>query len=63
MWPDRLFEIELPIVQAPMAGAVGPELIIAAAEAGGHRGMFLTDKVDQQPLRWSRRWSAPFVCP
>src|SRR5436305_1969446 len=38
MWPDRrlldLFEIELPIVQAPMAGAVGPELIIAAAEAG-----------------------------
>jgi nitronate monooxygenase len=38
MWPDRrlldLFGIELPIVQAPMAGAVGPELIIAAAEAG-----------------------------
>src|SRR5438477_13128499 len=38
MWPDRrlldLFEIELPIVQAPMAGTVGPELIIAAAEAG-----------------------------
>ena len=38
MWPDRrlldLFEIDLPIVQAPMAGAVGPELIIAAADAG-----------------------------
>ena len=38
MWPDRrlldLFGIELPIIQAPMAGAVGPELIIAAADAG-----------------------------
>jgi nitronate monooxygenase len=38
MWPDRrlldLFEIELPIIQAPMAGAVGHELIIAAADAG-----------------------------
>lgn len=39
MWPDRriqdLFGIELPIIQAPMAGSVGSELVIAVAEAGG----------------------------
>src|SRR6266480_2479338 len=38
MWPDRrlieLFKIELPIVQAPMAGAIDWELAAAAAEAG-----------------------------
>jgi len=38
MWPDRrlldLFKIELPIVQAPMAGALDAELVIAAAQAG-----------------------------
>jgi nitronate monooxygenase len=38
MWPDRrlieLFDIEIPIVQAPMAGAVDWELVAAAAEAG-----------------------------
>jgi nitronate monooxygenase len=38
MWPDRrlieLFDIEIPIVQAPMAGAVDWELAAAAAEAG-----------------------------
>jgi len=39
MWPDRrvldLFGIELPIVQAPMAGSQTSELAIAVAEAGG----------------------------
>jgi nitronate monooxygenase len=39
MWPDRrvldLFGIELPIIQAPMAGANGAELVIAVCEAGG----------------------------
>jgi nitronate monooxygenase len=39
MWPDRriqeLLGIDLPIVQAPMAGAVGTEMAIAVAEAGG----------------------------
>lgn len=39
MWPDRrlldLLGIELPIIQAPMAGAGGSALAIAAAEAGG----------------------------
>jgi nitronate monooxygenase len=38
MWPDRrlieLFTIELPIVQAPIAGAMDFELAAAAAEAG-----------------------------
>src|SRR5262249_23713714 len=41
MWPDRrlieLFKIELPIVQAPMAGAMDWELAAAAAQAGGPR--------------------------
>jgi len=39
MWPDRrildLFGIEVPIIQAPMAGAVGSEMVIAVSEAGG----------------------------
>lgn len=39
MWPDRrlldLLGIELPIIQAPMAGAGGSALAIAVAEAGG----------------------------
>ncbi|MPZ88635.1 MAG: 2-nitropropane dioxygenase [Nitriliruptorales bacterium] len=39
MWPDMrfldLFGIDLPIVQAPMAGSSGAELAIAVSEAGG----------------------------
>lgn len=39
MWPnDRilaLFGIELPIVQAPMAGSTGSEMAVAVSEAGG----------------------------
>jgi nitronate monooxygenase len=31
----KLFNIELPIIQAPMAGATTPEMVIAVAEAGG----------------------------
>jgi len=38
-WPDRrildLFGIELPIIQAPMAGATTVEMVVAAAKAGG----------------------------
>jgi nitronate monooxygenase len=38
MWPDRrlveLLKIELPFIQAPMAGAMDFELVVAAAEAG-----------------------------
>lgn len=39
MWPDRrildLIGIELPIIQAPMAGPVLSEMVIAVSEAGG----------------------------
>ena len=39
MWPDRrlldLFKIQVPIVQAPMAGANGSAMAIAVSEAGG----------------------------
>jgi len=39
MWPDQriveLFGIELPIIQAPMAGSTGSEMVLAVAEAGG----------------------------
>ena len=39
MWPDRrildLFGIDLPIIQAPMAGPVFSDMVIEVAEAGG----------------------------
>jgi nitronate monooxygenase len=39
MWPDRrlldLIGIQLPVIQAPMAGANGSAMAIAASEAGG----------------------------
>jgi nitronate monooxygenase len=39
MWPDQriteLFGIALPIIQAPMAGSTGSEMVVAVAEAGG----------------------------
>ncbi len=39
MWPDRrlldLIGIELPVIQAPMAGANGSAMVIAVSEAGG----------------------------
>jgi nitronate monooxygenase len=39
MWPDRrildLVGIELPIIQAPMAGAVSSDMVIAVSDAGG----------------------------
>jgi nitronate monooxygenase len=74
MWPDRrlldLFEIELPIVQAPMAGAVGPELVIAAAEAGALGSlpcaMLTPDKAREQigivKQRTSRPLNVNFFC-
>src|SRR5690349_19816407 len=38
-WPVRrileLFAIDIPIVQAPMAGATTPDMVIAVSEAGG----------------------------
>jgi len=39
MWPDNrlinLFDIELPIIQAPMAGSAFWDLAVAVSEAGG----------------------------
>ena len=39
MWPDtrvlNLFRIEVPIIQAPMAGANLSEMVVAVSEAGG----------------------------
>jgi len=39
MWPDRrlldLFQIEHPIIQAPMAGSMDGDLVAAVSEAGG----------------------------
>lgn len=39
MWPDKrltdLFEIDLPVIQAPMAGAQGSAMAIAVSQAGG----------------------------
>ena len=39
MWPNRtlldLVGTELPIIQAPMAGANGPDMAVAVSEAGG----------------------------
>jgi len=38
MWPDRriidLFKTEFPIVQAPMAGVMDADLVMAAAQGG-----------------------------
>ena len=39
MWPDNrlinLFDIDLPIIQAPMAGSAFSDLAVAVSEAGG----------------------------
>jgi len=39
VWPDErwrsLLGVDLPIVQAPMAGSVGADLVVAVSEAGG----------------------------
>ena len=63
MWPDRrlieLFEIELPIVLAPMAGAMDFELAAAVARSGRARLAALRDA--QCRSRCASRWrnSAP----
>ena len=39
MWPDNrfinLYGIELPIIQAPMAGAAFSDMVVAVSQAGG----------------------------
>ncbi|MGF7005935.1 NAD(P)H-dependent flavin oxidoreductase [Aminobacter sp. BE322] len=43
MWPDRrildLLGLDLPILQAPMAGPVDSEMVVAVSEAGGLGGL------------------------
>ena len=62
MWPDRrlieLFKIELPIVQAPVAGAMNWELAAEVAAAGGLGSLPCAMlNAEQVRVRWAR--SAP----
>jgi nitronate monooxygenase len=67
MWPDRrltdLFKIEFPIVQAPMAGAMDADLVIAAAQGGALGSlpcaMLSAEKAREQLLIIRQRVSAP----
>lgn len=67
MWPDRrlldLFKIDAPIVQAPMAGAMDAELVIAAAEGGALGSlpcaMLSADKAREQVNIVRQRVSKP----
>ena len=53
-WPDRrildLFGIELPIIQAPMAGATTVDMVVATAKAGG-LGSLPSAQLDVDGLR------------
>src|SRR5436853_2358752 len=67
MWPDRrlidLFKTELPIVQAPMAGVMDTELVIAAAQGGALGSlpcaMLSVEKAREQVNIIRQRVSAP----
>jgi nitronate monooxygenase len=67
MWPDRrlieLLDIELPIVQAPMAGAMDWELVTGAAQAGALGSlpcaMLNADQVREQMGKIRTRTSKP----
>jgi nitronate monooxygenase len=67
MWPDRrlidLFKTEFPIVQAPMAGVMDAELVIAAAEGGAlgslPSAMLSAEKAREQVNIIRQRVSAP----
>jgi nitronate monooxygenase len=67
MWPDRrlcdLFAIDVPIVQAPMAGAMDAELVIAASEAGALGSlpcaMLGVERIRQQVASIRRRTRGP----
>jgi len=67
MWPDRrlldLLKIDLPIIQAPMAGAMDTELAIAAAKAGALGSlpcaMLSPDKARDQVNIFRQQVSAP----
>jgi nitronate monooxygenase len=67
MWPDRriieLFKIEFPIVQAPMAGIMDADLVIAAAQGGALGSlpcaMISVEKAREQFNIIRQRLSAP----
>src|SRR5262245_48928752 len=67
MWPDRrlldLFQIEHPILLAPMAGAVDFELAAAVAQAGGLASlpcaMLSHDQAREQLAKFRARTKAP----
>jgi nitronate monooxygenase len=67
MWPDRriieLFKIEIPIVQAPVAGAMDWELAAAAAEAGALGSlpcaMLNADQIREQMAKIRARTKKP----
>ena len=67
MWPDRriieLFKTEFPLVQAPMAGVMDAELVIAAAQGGALGSlpcaMLTPEKAREQVNIIRQRVSAP----
>src|ERR1700753_2690612 len=67
MWPDRriidLFKTEFPIVQAPMAGIMDADLVIAAAQGGALGSLpcalITADKAREQVNIIRQRVSAP----
>ena len=67
MWPDRrlidLFKTEFPIVQAPMAGVMDADLVIAAAQGGALGSlpcaMLPVEKAREQVNIIRQRVSAP----
>ena len=67
MWPDRrlldLFKIDVPIVQAPMAGVMDADLVIAASEGGALGSlpcaMLSVEKAREQVSIIRQRISAP----
>ena len=64
MWPDRrlldLFKIEVPIVQAPMAGAQDADIMIGAAQ-GGALASLPCAMIASAPLSSSQRASRTIV--
>src|SRR6201996_9243499 len=67
MWPDRrlieLFRTEFPIVQAPMAGVMDADLVVAAAQGGALGSlpcaMLSAEKAHEQVQIVRQRVSAP----
>src|SRR5215469_8168465 len=74
MWPDRriidLFKTEFPIIQAPMAGVMDADLVMAAAQGGALGSlpcaMLSVEKAREQVRIVRQRISAPvnmnFAC-